>query len=219
MTHKTEEQLIAFEKRIQDLFETGKLPFLVHLSGGNERQLIGIFKAVKPGDWIFSGHRSHYHYLLAGGSEERLEQEICNGNSMFIFDKDLNFVTSSVLAGLVCPAAGVAAALKEEGSRNSVWCFVGDAAEDEGHFYEAVRYVHGHNLPCTFVIEDNDRSCDTSVRERWGDDTRFSWPFCVVRYRYNPTYPHGGTGCKHWVKFDQEIVDKVCQANTDKTSG
>ena len=219
MTHKTAEQLIAFERRIQELFETGKLPFLVHLCGGNERELIGLFKAVKPGDWVFSGHRSHYHYLLAGGSEERLESLIRGGNSMFVFDKDINFVTSSVLAGLTCPAAGVAASLKEKGSHNHVWCFLGDGAEDEGHFYEAVRYVDGHKLPCTFIIEDNDRSCDTTkMRRRGSNESNFHWPPCVIRYHYVPTYPHGGTGCKQWVKFDPEIVD-LCLANMDKTSG
>lgn len=217
MTNKTAEELVAFEQRIQQLFETGKLPFLVHLSGGNEKELIGIFRAIKPGDWIFSGHRSHYHYLLAGGSEANLEHLIRTGNSMFVFDEKLNFVTSSVLAGLACPAAGVAASLKESGSHNNVWCFVGDGAEDEGHFYEAVRYVDGHKLPCTFIIEDNDRSCDTTKVRRRGVDS-FHWPACVIRYHYVPTYPHGGTGCKQWVKFDPEVVE-LCLANTDKTSG
>jgi TPP-dependent pyruvate/acetoin dehydrogenase alpha subunit len=219
MTRKTKEELIAFEERIQALFETGKLPFLVHLSGGNESQLIGIFRAVKPGDWVFSGHRSHYHYLLSGGSEEKLEKFIRNGDSMFVFDRELNFVTSSVLAGLACPAAGVAAAIKERNETAHVWCFVGDGAEDEGHFYEAVRYVDGHKLPCTFVIEDNDRSCDTTIAQRRGVHSEFVWPSCVIRYHYTPTYPHGGTGCKTWVKFDDQIVNEICQANTDKISG
>src|SRR5882724_5515417 len=123
MTHKTKAELIAFEKRIQALFETGKLPFLMHLCGGNESQLIGIFRAIKPGDWIFSGHRSHYHYLLAGGSPERLKKLICDGRSMFVFDHERNFLTSSVLAGTCGIAAGVALSIKLGGSRNHVWCF------------------------------------------------------------------------------------------------
>ena len=43
---KTKENLIDFEKRIVDLFKAGKLPFLVHLSGGNEDELISIFKDI-----------------------------------------------------------------------------------------------------------------------------------------------------------------------------
>ena len=67
----TADTLRAFEQRIVGLFAAGELPFLVHLSGGNEEQLLEIFREIKPGDWIFSGHRSHYHYMLAGGSEEK----------------------------------------------------------------------------------------------------------------------------------------------------
>ena len=215
MIRKTKEQLIAFEKRIQALFEQGKLPFLIHLSGGNEEQLIQIFGHIRQGDWIFSTHRNHYHYLLAGGSEERLETLIRSGNSMFVYDRDLNFLTSSVLAGVCCIAAGVAAAIKETNEPQHVWCFIGDGGEDEGHFYEAVRYVHGHKLPCTFILEDNNRSCDATKAQRRGeyDNTFPMWPHCVWRYDYTPTYPHGGTGCKQWVTFDPEIVAQALNPN------
>ena len=205
----TAETLIAFEKRIVGLFAAGELPFLVHLSGGNEAQLLSIFQAVRAGDWIFSGHRSHYHYLLAGGSEERLEQFIRDGRSMFVFDKALNFVTSSVLAGTCCPAAGVALALKQSGSKARVWCFLGDGAEDNGHFCEAVRFAEGHDLPVTFVVEDNNRQVDSSFRERWATERRWQWDNSpkVRRYHYNATFPHGGAGLPPGsVKFKPEIV-------------
>ena len=135
---KTKSELIGFELRIKDIFEQGKLPYLLHLCGGNEDQLIDIFKNISPWDWIFSSHRSHYHYLLAGGDPAVLEQMIRDGRSMFVFDRKLNFYTSSILAGTCGIAAGVAASLKEQGSGRRVWCFLGDGAEDEGHFYEAV---------------------------------------------------------------------------------
>lgn len=202
MHHCTADQLIAFERRMADLFEAGELPFLLHLSGGNEQQLIELFHEVRDGDWIFSGHRSHYHYLLAGGSEQRLEQLIRDGRSMFVFDRRLNFLTSSVLAGTCAIAAGVAWQLQESGSPNRVWCFLGDGAEDEGHFYEAVRFVDGHNLPCTFVIEDNSVSVDSDYFQRWGTHARHPWPVCVRRYRYERTWPHAGTGCKKMVTWD-----------------
>lgn len=213
MTNATKEQLIAFEARIKDLFEAGQLPFLLHFCGGNEDKLIEIFQEIQQGDWIFSSHRSHYHYLLAGGSPARLEQMIRDGDSMFIFDNRLNFLTSSVLAGTACIAAGVAWALRETkwadpgGRRESkVWCFIGDGGEDEGHFYEAVAMVHGHGLPCTFIVEDNNRSVDTAVWERRGEQhSLFPWPDCVRRYHYIPTYPHGGSGTSKRIQFNPEV--------------
>ena len=46
----TKEELIAFEDHIGDLYMDNQLPFLFHLSGGNEDQLIEIFKDIKEGD-------------------------------------------------------------------------------------------------------------------------------------------------------------------------
>lgn len=220
MNNATKEQLIAFEARMKELFEAGELPFLLHFCGGNEDQLIEIFREIKRGDWIFSSHRSHYHYLLAGGSPERLEQMIREGDSMFIFDKELNFLTSSVLAGTACVAAGVAWSVQDQAKRHPVgyarkdlrhtWCFLGDGAEDEGHFYEAVRMVDGYRLPCTFVIEDNNRSVDTSLADRRGDGhSVFPWPSCVRRYHYLPTYPHGGSGCQKRIQFNPAVKPRA----------
>ena len=219
MKHYTAQELIGFEERVKEAWEAGRLPFLLHLCGGNEKQLIEIFGRVQPGDWVFSGHRSHYHYLLSGGGRQELMEKIARGDSMFVFGKrdaspecmPVNFLTSSVLAGTCAIAAGVAWQLKAEGSKNKVWCFLGDGAEDEGHFYEAVRFVDGWDLPCTFVIEDNDRSVETDKSDRRGGYAGLMrWPStCVKRYQYTPTYPHAGSGCRHQIMFDAGVVRAV----------
>lgn len=215
MKNITKQELIEFEKRIARRYDDGDFPYLVHLCGGNEDRLIEIFEDAKPGDWFFSTHRSHYHYLLAGGSPERLEYLIEDGRSMFVFDSKLNFYTSSIVCAVPSIAAGVAWALKRSGSENRVWCFVGDGAEDEGHFCEAVRYVDGWDLPCTFIIEDNDRSVSASKAVRWGTDRVPSWPSCVVRYSYKPTWPHGGTGTPGWLNFKREPKVKTLSPKLD----
>ena len=211
MNHMTAAELIDFVARVQHLWESGELPFLVHLCGGNENELISIFSEVKEGDWIFSSHRAHYHYLLAGGSTGRLEQLIRDGRSMFVFDRERNFLTSSVLGGTCAIAAGVAWQLKQDESPNRVWCFLGDGAEEEGHFYESVLFVQGNNLPCTFVIEDNDRSVDTNKAQRRGG-AEIAWPPCVRRYHYKPTWPHAGSGCKHHITFNTDVVKRLLGA-------
>lgn len=194
--------LVEFEQRIADHWENGDLPYLIHLSGGNEDFLVNLFNdEVREGDWIFSSHRNHHHALLSGVPQERLEKLILDGNSMFVFDKKRQFLTSSVLAGTCGIAAGVAWALKEESSPNKVWCFLGDGAEEEGHFYEAVLMVSGHQLPCTFIIEDNNRSVDSSIEERIPTRFRVNWPECVRRNVYTPTFPHAGNGTKKIIQF------------------
>ena len=196
------EDLIKFENEIVGLWEDTKIAYPVHFSGGNEDQLIEIFKNIKREDYKFSTHRSHYHYLLSGGSPEKLKEMIIKGDSMHVFDKEINFLTSAIVAGIPAIAAGVAWAIKQKNLETRVWCFIGDGAEDEGHFYEAVRYVDGHNLPCTFVIEDNDRSVETPKLLRYGK-SEMNWPSCVIKYSYVPTYPHVGTN--KWVNFNKYI--------------
>jgi len=207
MQKASKKDLIDFELEIYQLFEDGKLPCLIHLCGGNEDQLINLFDKINDDDWVFSTHRTHYHYLLKGGTKEALLDKIKNGNSMFVFDRKLKFFSSSILAGNSCIAAGVALAIKKKALPNHVWCFIGDGAEDEGHFYEAVRFCHGHNLPCTFIIEDNNRSVDTDKATRRGI-TDWQWPSNVIKYEYVATYPHASTGSGKMVKFDPTIVSK-----------
>ena len=187
----TKEELIAFEDHIGDLYMDNQLPFLFHLSGGNEDQLIDIFKDIKEGDYVISTHRNHYHALLHGIPPDVVEDRIKNGRSMFIYDRERNFFVSAIIGGTPAIAAGIAWALKRRGSDQKVWCFVGDGVEDNGHLSEAVRYADGFDLPCTFVIESNDRSCEASNADRWGKTGHPTWDSSrVIKYYYEPTYPH-----------------------------
>ena len=187
----TEQELIAFEDRIGELYLDNKLPFLFHLSGGNEKELIDIFKDIKEGDYVISNHRSHYHALLHGIPPEVVEDRICNGRSMFIYDKDRNFFCSAIIGGTPAIAAGIAWALKQKGSTQKVWCFIGDGTEDNGHTYEAIRYVDGWDLPCKFIIENNNRSVEATNEDRWGKQADYAWNSpSVIKYYYKITYPH-----------------------------
>lgn len=190
MNYATKDKLISFEREIIKLYKDCKLPFLFHLSGGNEDQLIEIFKDIKDGDYIISNHRNHYHALLSGISTEDLKQKILDGKSMFVYDRKRNFFTSAIIGGTPAIAAGIALALKRKGSSQKVWCFVGDGTEDSGHLFEAARYVSGFDLPCTFIVEDNNRSVCTTKNERWGNSSNPIFPSCVKKYTYNITYPH-----------------------------
>jgi pyruvate dehydrogenase E1 component alpha subunit len=187
----TKKELIAFENKIGDLYLDNKLPFLFHLSGGNEEQLIEIFKDIKEGDYVISNHRSHYHALLHGIPPEVVEDRILNGRSMFIYDRKRNFFCSAIIGGTPAIAVGIAWALKRKGSDKKVWCFIGDGTEDSGHTYEAVRYVDGFDLPCKFIIENNNRSVESTNEERWGKTADYQWNSpSVIKYHYDITYPH-----------------------------
>jgi hypothetical protein len=47
-------ELIEFETRLADEFNLGKIPHPIHLSDGNEEQLIEIFESIADDDWVFA---------------------------------------------------------------------------------------------------------------------------------------------------------------------
>lgn len=183
--------LIAFEKEVAEAFEAGKIRGPIHLSGGNEDQLIEIFKEVRRTDWVFSTWRSHYHALLHGVPREKLMAHILNGPSMNINFPEHRFVTSAIVGGILPIACGVAAGIKRRGGTDMVWCFVGDMASESGAMHEAWKYVYGHDLPLRFIVEDNGYSTNAPTRETWGKCGRV-WP--VQTYCYERIYPHYGIG-------------------------
>lgn len=210
ITNHSRESLIAFEEKVRQKWEAGDLPSLCHLCGGNEGQLLDIFQGIRPQDWVFLSHRGHYGALLKGMSEERLMEFIESDRSMFIFDKQLRIYQSAILGGTCGIAVGVAQAIKESGEDAKVYVFLGDGATENGALHSAAMYAQGHNLPCKFWIEDNDRQVDTSKMERRGRNYLIyykdipyepKWPDCVQRYEYKPTWPHAGSGCKHQITF------------------
>lgn len=168
----TKEELIAFEEEVAAAFSAGKINAPVHLSGGNEDQLIDIFREVSRDDWVFSTWRSHYHALLHGVPRESLMREIMAGRSMNLMFPEHRFFTSAIVGG-ICPiAVGVAAAIKRKGEKRRVWCFVGDMAALGGAYYEAHAYAMGHDLPIYFVVENNGLSTNTPTWEVWGEEYR-----------------------------------------------
>lgn len=186
----TRDDLIAFEKEVAEAFEAKRIKGPVHLSGGNEDQLIEIFKDVHREDWVFSTYRNHYHALLHGVPRDWLMAEIIAGRSMNISSPKHRFFTSAIVGGTLPIATGVAAALKRQCSPRKVWCLVGDMAARTGVFHEAKEYAEGHKLPITFVVEDNGISCDTPTLVVWGAD----YAPVTEWYRYERTYPHAGIG-------------------------
>jgi len=195
MTSKT--SLIAFEKKIERLFLNKKIKFPVHFSGeGNEDFLIDLFKKIQKNDYVFATHRNHYHALLKGISEEELEEQIINNGSMHIYNKEFNFFTSAIVGGCLPIALGVSIAFRRKDSKNRVWVFVGDMGSEMGVFHECSKYAARHELPITFIIEDNGLSIDTPTQKIWGESSN---PPNIIKYEYNREWPH--VGCGQWITF------------------
>lgn len=205
----TKDDLIAFEAEVAERFNRGEIRAPVHLSGGNEDHLIDIFRDVRPGDYVFSTWRSHFHALLQGIPPDEVMAAIVTGRSISLNFPQQRFFSSAIVGGCLPIAVGVAMGVKlqyekykgtklqtlVENVMPRIWVFVGDMAARTGVFHEATSYAQGHDLPITFVIEDNSLSVCTPTEEVWGD----SWNqdhANVVRYKYHLNFPHAGAGVR-----------------------
>lgn len=193
-------ELQDFEFKIAKDYENGKIKGPIHLSKGNEIQLIKIFSDIKKDDWVFCSWRNHLHALLHGVPKKLIERFIYSGKSMSISSKKPLFLSSSIVGGIIPIALGVALGIKKARKKNKVWCFIGDMTAETGVFWESYKYSHNHKLPLNFVIEDNNLSTNTPTSKVWGrQKINLKILKNVIYYKYKNSYPHHGTG--KWILF------------------
>jgi pyruvate dehydrogenase E1 component alpha subunit len=197
----TPETLIAFENDIAAIFAQGKIPYPVHLAGGNETQIIQAFADIKPEDYVLAGWRAHWHCLLKGVPPDELKAEILKGHSVSLCFPRHKVLCSGIVGGIAPIAVGIAWALKQKndhdpvGNLTMVHVFLGDMSAESGIVHEAMKYATGHNLPIRWIIEDNGVSVCTDTRAVWGTGYKSN----VQYYTYKLTRAH--VGVNKWVRF------------------
>jgi len=196
MKKYTEQELIDFETKVAEIFNTGVIKSPVHLYDGNEEQIINVFENISDDDWIFCTWRSHYQCLLKGVPQETLMQDILDGKSITLCYPEYRIYSSAIVTGSIPIATGVAMDIKRKNLKNHVWCFVGDMASETGTFFENYKYAVNHDLPITFVVEDNNKSVCTDTRKVWNtvDLTFNKNKEKIIHYSYQSCYPHAGAG-------------------------
>jgi pyruvate dehydrogenase E1 component alpha subunit len=195
----TPEKLKNYEEGIATIFNAGEIRAPVHLSDGNELQLIEIFKDIRVEDWVFCSWRSHYQCLLKGVSPEQLENAIREGRSIALSFPEHNIYSSAIVGGQISLAVGAAMALKQKNSSAHIWCFVGDMTSETGVAQSAIRYSTAYDLPITFVIEDNGISVLTDTRKVWNvSQLRYEESASpkIKSFKYKSKYPHAGAGVR-----------------------
>lgn len=153
------------EEMIARFYPEEEMRCPVHLCVGQEATSAGVCAALEPRDIVFSGHRSHGHYLAKGGNLEAMLAELygkrtgCSkgrGGSMHLVDRPAGFYGSTPIVGSTIPiavGAAMASAARREGRVSVV--FFGDAAAEEGVFCESLNFASLKKLPVIFVCENN----------------------------------------------------------------
>ena len=202
----TKEDLISFETEIGSIFDQGKIKAPIHLYSGNEDYIIDIFKEIDiKNDWVCCTWRNHYQGLLKNIPKEEFKNNIIKGKSMVAMMPDHKFICSSIVGGIPSIAAGIAFSIKLQNKSNKVWCWVGDMSAETGAFHEAYKFSVNHDLPITFIVEDNKKSVCTPTDTVWGRNTPYflgkEYTTGILKqpklyyYQYtNIKYPHSGAG-------------------------
>ena len=74
--------------------------------------------------------------------------------------------TSSILGNQLAVAPGLAMSLKMDNKKNVVIALGGDGSIEEGSFYESMLMAQSLKVPVMYLIEDNEWSLGTHVKER-----------------------------------------------------
>lgn len=148
----------------------------MHLSVGQELAAASLGLYAQKNDVFVGNYRSHGHYLAKGGDLYKLFSELLGrsdgcaggfGGSMHMIDLASGFCgTSAIVGGGIPIAAGIALSLKKRKKNQVVICFFGDAALEEGIFFETVNFALLHKLPLIFVCENNELAVETSLSLR-----------------------------------------------------
>lgn len=151
-----------FERSLLDLFSQGRLNGTTHTCLGQEYIPVALYPLLDDGDFVFSNHRGHGHYLARFNDPAGLLAEImgrdgavCNGvgGSQHIF-RD-RYLSTGVQGQSLPVAAGVALHLKHAEPGRIVVAHIGDGTWGEGAVYEALNMAALWHLPLLVVVENN----------------------------------------------------------------
>ena len=161
--------------KYQNLKKNKNSPYPIHLALGHEYISASVAKVRQPFDRFILTHRNIHFNISLSGKEYfvKLENEtlglkggINNGNygCMTMRNKLVGVTyTSSILANNLSIVLGISSALNKDGA---AWIQTGDGAIEEGAFYEATVFAKARNLPIIILVENNNWSLGSSIKER-----------------------------------------------------
>ena len=164
-----------YEERLQEEYLEGKQPAFdisagpipgeLHLAAGQEAAAAGVCQHLRDADTVTAPHRPHHVAIAKGVDLKRMTAEIFGretglgkgkGGHMHLFDPDVNFACSGIIAEGCPPAAGAGLAAKKRNTDSVAVAYLGEGAIDQGAFLESLNFAAVRDLPVVFVIEDND---------------------------------------------------------------
>lgn len=164
------------EEGIAEEYKKQEIRCPTHLYIGQEAIATGISFHLRQKDIVFSYHRSHGHYLAKGGDLKAMVAELygkatgCSGGiggSQHLIDLSVNFCGAIPIVSETIPlAVGAVWAETLKGNDTVGAVFFGDAATEQGVFFESVNFAVLRNIPILFICENNLYSISTHILDR-----------------------------------------------------
>jgi pyruvate dehydrogenase E1 component alpha subunit len=175
-----------FETRAESAYLQGKVGGFFHSYMGQEAIQAAAVLALGVKQWWVTSYRCHALALLLGATPRELMAELFGretgnalgrGGSMHFFTERL-LGGFGIVGGQVPIATGAAfairyrkavAELQREETGDVAVCFLGDGAVAQGAFHESLNLASLWNLPCIYVVENN----------QWGMGTHVGRALCM----------------------------------------
>lgn len=162
---KTMVRIREAEVRISKLYGEQEMRCPTHLCIGQEAVSAGLTAHLRQSDLVFSGHRSHGHYIAKGGDMRAMFAELYGratgcaggkGGSQHLIDLECGFMGAApILSSTISVGVGAAWAAKLDGTDQVSVVYFGDGATEEGAFHESANFAAVHKLAVVFVCENN----------------------------------------------------------------
>jgi pyruvate dehydrogenase E1 component alpha subunit len=161
-----------FEEKAGQLYGMGLIGGFCHLYIGQEAVVVGLEAAAEEGDKRVTSYRDHGHMLACGMDANGVMAELTGradgyskgkGGSMHMFSKEKHFYGGHGIVGAQVPiGAGLAFADKYKENGRVTFAYFGDGAANQGQIYETFNMAALWDLPCIFVIENNQYAMGTA---------------------------------------------------------
>lgn len=161
-----------FEIRAESAYQQGKIGGFFHSYMGQEAVQTAAVTVMGIDQWWSTSYRVHALALLLGATPNELMAELYGkatgnakgrGGSMHFYTPRM-LGGSGIVGGQIPLGTGAAftinykkqvSGLKQDPAKVSI-CFLGDGAVAQGSFHESLNLAALWNLPCIYVIENNE---------------------------------------------------------------
>ena len=169
-----------FEEKCNFAYRSGNAFGYMHTYIGMEALAVAWLDSIRKGhDYVITAYRDHPHALMLGVDPVAVMAEIMGrsggtsrgkGGSMHLYSKEKGLYGGwGIVGGHVPLGAGLAFSSWYRGDDKVTLCFMGDGAANAGVVFETLNMAGLWDLPCIFIIENNEFAMGTRLEYHAAD--------------------------------------------------